>query len=234
MTATVRILEIQGRLQDLGIYDGKLDGIIGPRTREAVKVFQATRGLVQDGIPGPVTREALFAGIAPPAPPARAAVKSVWPRQKDMDRFYGPRGANQTRLVPPYQLIYAWDVDADQKVDDPVPNFSIHERCHDSARRVLERVADLYHGEVPAPLRLFGGCLNNRLMRGSKSSWSMHAWGAAIDWDPEFNQLHWHKPKARLSRPEYAKWWELWEAEGWYSLGRKQDYDWMHTQACTP
>jgi hypothetical protein len=67
-------------------------------------------------------------------------------------------------------------------------------------------------------------------MRGG-SSWSVHSFGAAIDFLPDENQLKWGKDKASLARPEYEAFWEIWENEGWMSLGRRKNYDWMHVQA---
>jgi hypothetical protein len=37
-------------------------------------------------------------------------------------------------------------------------------------------------------LDVFGGCYNNRSIRGG-TSMSMHAWGAAVDWNPAENAL---------------------------------------------
>ena len=79
-------------------------------------------------------------------------------------------------------------------------------------------------------MELFGGSLNVRRMRGG-SAWSIHSWGCAIDFDPERNQLRWKKPKAVLSSAECADFWHFWEEEGWVSLGRARNYDWMHVQA---
>jgi hypothetical protein len=42
------------------------DGIVGPRTREAVRAFQARHGLAVDGIVGPRTREAMARELARP------------------------------------------------------------------------------------------------------------------------------------------------------------------------
>jgi hypothetical protein len=78
-------------------------------------------------------------------------------------------------------------------------------------------------------LDLFGGCLNVRKMRGG-SAWSMHSWGIAFDFDPDRNQLKWGRDRAVFARPEYQKWWELWEEEGAVSLGRARNFDWMHVQ----
>jgi hypothetical protein len=77
---------------------------------------------------------------------------------------------------------------------------------------------------------MFGGCLNVRKMRGG-SAWSIHSWGAAIDLDPDNNQLKWASPKATFSKKEYEPFWKIVEAEGWTSLGRRRNYDWMHFQA---
>jgi len=67
-------------------------------------------------------------------------------------------------------------------------------------------------------------------MRGG-SSWSVHSWGAAIDFDPDRNSLHASKAFARLAKPDADEFWRIWESEGWVSLGRAKNYDWMHIQA---
>jgi hypothetical protein len=79
-------------------------------------------------------------------------------------------------------------------------------------------------------LDLFGGCVNVRRMRGG-SAWSIHSWGAAIDVDPDNNQLKWGKDKAEFAKKEYNAFWDIVEDEGWVSLGRVKNYDWMHYQA---
>jgi peptidoglycan hydrolase-like protein with peptidoglycan-binding domain len=43
-----------------------VDGVIGPRTRAAIRAFQARKGLVVDGVVGPRTEAALVAAGAPP------------------------------------------------------------------------------------------------------------------------------------------------------------------------
>ncbi len=50
----------QARLNNLGFFSGPVDGIVGPRTREATRAFQESRGIADDGIIGPVTRSHLL------------------------------------------------------------------------------------------------------------------------------------------------------------------------------
>ena len=58
---------VQVRLTALGYYDGKLDGIYGDGTRDAVKLFQARNGMTVDGKVGPRTLTKLNADSAVPA-----------------------------------------------------------------------------------------------------------------------------------------------------------------------
>ncbi len=50
---------VQRRLVRAGYTPDGVDGIFGPRTRQAVMAFQAAHGLQQDGVVGPRTRAAL-------------------------------------------------------------------------------------------------------------------------------------------------------------------------------
>ena len=50
---------VQRKLKRWGYYDGNVDGIYGPKTKEAVKYFQRKNGLTADGIVGKKTFEAL-------------------------------------------------------------------------------------------------------------------------------------------------------------------------------
>jgi len=54
------IVSIQQMLQATGHPPGMIDGMDGPKTRAAVREFQGTVGLEDDGIAGPKTRRELF------------------------------------------------------------------------------------------------------------------------------------------------------------------------------
>jgi peptidoglycan hydrolase-like protein with peptidoglycan-binding domain len=49
------VLQLQMILQSLGYDPGPIDGIFGPRTKNAVMRFQRDNGLKVDGIVGPET-----------------------------------------------------------------------------------------------------------------------------------------------------------------------------------
>lgn len=199
-----------------GIDAGPVDGYWGPQTEygyELLKVKFAT-----GTVPAPWRDDE---GIGAAAQP------NTWPvqTQDELTQYYGEVGTNQTSVVVPYKLKIAWDT------SKTISKFSCHEKVADSIVRVLERVADHYGDQISdLGLDLWGGCLNVRKMRGG-TKWSTHSWGIAVDWDPARNSLRTNHTQANFAKPEYDVWWKLWEEEGWVSLGRARDYDWMHVQA---
>lgn len=61
--------EIQQALKNAGIYQGTVDGVIGPKTKKAIKDFQTQNNLTADGRVGPKTWTTLktFLNQAAPA-----------------------------------------------------------------------------------------------------------------------------------------------------------------------
>jgi len=49
------VMELQLSLKEKGFYDGRIDGDFGPNTEKAVKSFQKTKRITQDGIVGNTT-----------------------------------------------------------------------------------------------------------------------------------------------------------------------------------
>lgn len=140
--------------------------------------------------------------------------------------FYGEPGSNQTRCNLPFDLRLSWDLDR------KIRSFACHKKVSSRMEEIFRRSHEKYGDSRFRELRLdrWGGCLNVRYKRGSRSQWSVHAFGAAVDVDPNRNRLRWGKDKAHLAKPEYDDWWEIVEECDGVSLGRKQNFDWMHVQ----
>ncbi|TDT75258.1 hypothetical protein BDE40_1986 [Litoreibacter halocynthiae] len=155
-----------------------------------------------------------------------------FPKQSQMTNFYGPHGIPGGRSpelvsVPcPWPLKIAWNKSQRRS------GFKVHKKVADSLGEIVERVHDHYGLKEIERLGfdLFGGDYNPRKMRGG-SSWSTHSWGIAIDFDPERNRLKWGRGRASFAHPDCADFWEIWERQGWTSLGRVKNFDWMHVQA---
>lgn len=229
MTELATVISIQTRLSELTIHEGELDGKMGKITRTSIRAFQRIHGLTQDGVVGPLTFAELFPAPIPDRleiKPAPKVVGNPWPGQSDCLKFYGPVGQNQVMIDLPYPMWLAWDL------GKQIKRVSVHKKVAASCQRILTRVKDHYGlKEIDRlDLDVWGGTLNVRKMRGG-TSWSMHSWGIAWDFDPINNQLKWTKDKARMAKPEYLPFWRIWEDEGWISLGRAKGYDWMHVQA---
>ena len=59
--------ELQRYLKKFGYYDGDVDGLIGSRTRAAIRAFQLKAGLTPDGFAGPAVLAALRGAKSPKA-----------------------------------------------------------------------------------------------------------------------------------------------------------------------
>lgn len=214
--------KVTGYIQKVAIENeietGDIDGYWGPQTEFAFDVLYEL--LVEQKQPL-LWRPEDLTNLNP----------NDWPAQssnRELEKIYGKVGNNQTRIQLPYPHRLAWDQ------GKTLNSFLCHEKVHDSLHRVLTRVLDQHGEERLRELRLdlWGGCLNVRKMRGG-SRYSLHSWGIALDYDPQRNRLKWGRDRAAFARPEYDEWWKIWQQEGWVSLGRSRNFDWMHVQAAT-
>jgi hypothetical protein len=139
---------------------------------------------------------------------------------------YGQPGdaSNFVLIDLPYPMRIAWDTKVTVK----------RMQCHKKAAVHFSDVFKdlLAHYGLPKlqelGIDLFGGCVNVRLQRGSKTKWSRHAWGIAIDLDPARNKLKESKKTARFARPEYKPMIDIFYKHGFIGYGPEKDYDWMH------
>lgn len=207
------------------------DGVPGVRTVAAVAVrlgvaadwvaVQRRVGVAADGVPGVMTAEAVAAALG-------VRVPKVWPSQAEVrscKSVFGKYGSELVVVELPYPMRLAWDRGA------VVCRMSCHALVAEALVRIFRRSLEHYGIERirELGLDLFGGCFNDREIVGGKSK-SMHAWGIAVDMDPDSNGMSVHRPRARLSGGEYEAFWSFVEDEGAVSLGREKDYDWMHFQ----
>jgi len=144
---------------------------------------------------------------------------------------YGQPGDtdNLTTLVLPYPMRIAWDT------AKSVTKMQCHKLVADKFKAVFEDLLASYgYSELNRlGIDLFGGCLNVRLQRGSKTKWSRHAWGIAIDLDPARNTLKESSKTARFARPEYKPMIDIFYKHGFVGLGPEKNYDWMHFEVAS-
>ncbi len=208
---------------DLDINPGRIDGLVGQQTTIAFEEFNRRKLR----LPPDIWRDEI--DQLPPTGPIQS--NTTWPKETDVPAFYGQLGKDCVlvplkRLNLPYPMKLAW------KLGTQIDGIRVHEKVYDSAARVFDKFYAHYRddGVEDLGLNLFGGTTNCRRKKGG-TSWSMHSWSIAIDFDPARNDFKWSHVKARLAKPDAVKFWEFWEAEGWVSLGRAKDFDWMHVQA---
>ena len=147
------------------------------------------------------------------------------PAYAGLTSCYGAPGTGLVTVNLPYPLRLSWDM---------VTRIT-KTQCHKRVAKSLLSVLDAVHAEYGSSvfelgLDLYGGGYANRAQLGG-TKLSVHAWGAAFDFDPEHNELRMDSDEARFAEPQYHAWWALWEEAGWISLGRTKNYDWMHVQA---
>ena len=65
-TSRAAIRDAQQKLADAGFYHGKIDGLMGPQTREALSAYQQQNGLTQTARLDKPTRDRLAQGQAAP------------------------------------------------------------------------------------------------------------------------------------------------------------------------
>lgn len=200
-----------------GIDAGIIDGLYGPQTQSA---SQQLKILTDTG-----TLPRGFGDIYP----IRVNPYS-FPEETTsaLNEYYG-----EPCEVTLEQVACPWELKLDWNLNQRVHHISIHQKLATSLATVLEQAYNHYglDGIKSLGLDRYGGSYNCRKKRGSLSAWSTHAWGISIDWFPSRNQLSWDITRASLGHPDADAWWEIWENEGWVSLGRSENRDWMHVQA---
>jgi D-alanyl-D-alanine carboxypeptidase len=139
---------------------------------------------------------------------------------------YGQPGdeANMVVIKFPYPMRIAWDL------TKTVTTTRCHKLAADRFTAVFNDLLAHYGlNELQRlGIDLFGGLVNFRLQRGSKTKWSRHAWGIAIDLDPARNGLKTKWKDAQFAKPEYKAMVDIFHKHGFIGYGPDRNYDAMH------
>ena len=191
-------------------------------TSDQIQRMQRRIGVVPDGFWGPKSqarcREHLRSLMPSPNP---------WPHstQAALREFYGEPGdeSNLVTIEFPFPMYYGGKL---------VKKSRCHLKVAPSLKRILQAIGDL-HGkdrEVMEEAEDYGGIFNFRQKRGG-TSFSVHAWGAAIDLDADDNTFRDTWPLKADMPLEIM---EAFAREGWQSAGAFWGYDAMHFEATRP
>lgn len=151
------------------------------------------------------------------------------PRQSELRRFYGHPGPEIEAQLAfanlPFSMRLDWDLGT------KVRRLRVHKKCAPSLVAALTAVRDEYKEQGMAELGLdrYAGGYMHRKMRGG-NSWSMHAYGCAIDIYAGPNGLRKRCPDALFCKPEYQPFLDIMEAHGWLPAIRLWGADAMHFQ----
>jgi hypothetical protein len=187
-----------------------------------VRAFQAEHDLTVDGWAGKKTMEALYKKVNKPMPQNRSPIPND--NVEDIIKVYGHPGttSNLVACPCPYPLTLAWNK------TNTIQSFMCHKLVVDDLVSIFNSILNLYgnfSGVKEHRMHLFGGCYNFRQMT-SGSGLSRHAWGIAIDLDPDNNQYSWNRAKAKMPEEVIS----IFAQHGWKSGGRAWGKDYMHFQ----
>lgn len=187
--------------------------------QDQIKQIQSKIGVTPDGFWGPKSIAACqkhLRGLMPNPNP--------WPKpdQASLCRFYGNPGDEKNLVTVDFPFATFYE-------GKKITRFRCHKKVADSLVRVLKSIGEKYGKDrgIMEEAEDFGGVFNFRNKRGG-SSYSVHAWGAAIDLDADDNTFRDSWPM-KSDMPfeimeEFAK-------EGWKSGGAFWGYDSMHHEA---
>ncbi|WP_420415934.1 M15 family peptidase [Marinovum algicola] len=211
IAAGQRVLNAQG------FEAGAVDGFAGHNTNEALVAWLSSRA----GVNTTVDRE-----------PIRTDWPDDIPRQRDVAAYYGRPGDEvRSQLVfidLPFPLRIDWNL------GQAVRRIRVHAKAADQLKASLIQVHDHYGLDRMQALGIdrFAGSYNHRRMRGG-SSWSMHAYGCAVDFYAAPNALRMRCPQALFCGAEYRNFLDIMEANQWLPAVRLWGADAMHFQRAT-
>jgi len=182
---------------------------------DQIAAIQKKIGVNADGFWGPVSMAAAKRHLRELMPN-----HSPWPStdQRSLTTFYGAAG-DESKLIN-LQFV-GLGIEYDGK---PVKTIRCHAKVADSLLRILTALSKSPYSHL---LKQYAGCFNNRLMRNGSSP-SLHARGAAVDFNPGSNGNLQSWPHDASMPFEVM---EIFAKEGWLAAGAFWSRDAMHFQA---
>ncbi len=200
-----------------GFEPGAVDGYAGHNTSEALIAWRTSKS-GGDWSVDPVRNVGVRTNPA----------QSEYPHQRAMTDFYGVPGGpqcTQGKVDLAYPMVIAWNR------RQIIRQFSCHQKLSAPLTGIFRQTLAHYgHAEVARlELNVFGGCYNFRNKRGGKTL-STHAYGGAVDLNPEKNRLRWGADRAQFAGADYVPFWNIVTAFGGTPAGHAWGKDWMHFQ----
>lgn len=209
-------------LNHAGYEAGGVDGLSGHNTQNAFAQWQYFK----------LHGKKQVKERRPPSAYKSPTGKFTIPRQRDCVNFYGAPGPAIERQLTSLPAPYAMRID--YNLAQKARTLRVHRLCAPRLEAALLEIRERYGDAELRRLGLdrYAGAYNHRKMRNG-SSWSMHAYGCAIDFFARPNGLNMRCPQALFCKREYQAFHDIMERHGWISLGRAIGRDWMHYQAAS-
>jgi hypothetical protein len=198
-------------------------------TTEEIKAIQRKVGVEADGIAGPKTKAAIqkhLKAILDKAPRRFPKVGT-----KEFKEFWGPHGVPDGYAPPMKKITLPFPLYLYGNKNKSVTTLSVHEKAAEAFAEFFANLAVKYPTQSErgaVGITVYDGLYNPRLMRGSSSTWSMHAWAIAIDLNAEENGLKTPWPSKAVMPLEV---YECAAIAGLQSLGWTRGNDAMHISA---
>src|SRR6516165_3247693 len=144
---------------------------------------------------------------------AASPAKTVWPTEgsPELDQFFGPIEVDEdgdlvagweaehlTLIKCPWILTLSWNHSQTTR------SIRCNKKVADSLSGILDDIWSYYEKDqtqiMRARMHLYGGCFEFRRKRGL-SGISMHAYGAAIDFDPDGNPMYFAGSEVDIHMP---------------------------------
>ena len=206
----------QACLNELSYQAGDVDGWFGVNTTEALNAFLF---VITNGREEVVDRTPL-AGFTP---------SGGIPHQRNVAQVYGdPETQVPDRLI---QINLPFKLRIDYNLRTSTNKIRVHRDCAPQLEAALLAVRAHYGADRMHKLGIdrYAGAYNPRKMRG-KSSWSMHAYGCAIDFYAAPNGLRVQCPQALFCGAAYKPFLDIMEEHEWLPAIRLWGKDAMHFQ----